>query len=171
MSMSFNSSGGTKILGADKISVYRDTSGILKAKVEDEEYPVRPIRCFPLTGANYYLGLFRIEPDGTIREEIALIYDVKRLDENSRKLVEEELSKAYPLLWITKIHSVKQIGRALRWHVDTDKGERIFEIRHQKDIYMIQPSLVVIKDAEGNRFQIDSEKLDPRSLSLLEIYR
>jgi len=154
----------------DKISIYRDTSGILKAKIEGgEEYPVRPIRCFPFTGADQYLGLFKIEPDGTINEEIALISDLKKLDENSQKLIEEELNKTYSLTQITKIHSVKQTINALKWQVDTDKGERRFEVKEQRDICVMQPNLIIVKDAEGNRFQINSAKLDPKSLSLLEI--
>jgi len=159
------------MLTGEKISIYRDTSGILKAKIEGgEEYPVRPIRCFPFTGAGQYLGLFKIESDGTINEEIALISDLKKLDENSQKLIAEELNKTYPLTQITKIHSIKQTTKAIKWHVDTDKGERRFEVKEQRDICVIQPNLIVIKDSEGIRYQINSAKLDPKSLALLEIY-
>lgn len=168
--MPFEPYSGARILGAEKISVYRGPSGILKAKVEGEEYPVRPIRCFPLTGADYYLGLFKVKPDGTIKEEVVIIYELRKLDANSRKLIEEELEKTYPLTRITKIHSIKQVGKALKWHVDTDKGEQTFELRHQSDIYRIKPTLIAIEDVEGNKFQISPAELDPKSLSLLEIY-
>ena len=159
-----------------KISIYRDASGMLKVKLEGrgEEYPVKPIRCFPLTGADQYLGLFKMDSYGTTNEEVALISDFNKLDESSKKLIEEELSKTYLLTQIIKIHSIKQTGRTLgwdkvfRWYVDTDKGERTFEVKGQKDIYTLQPNLVIIKDIEGNRFQINSAKLDPKSLAPLD---
>ena len=156
----------------DKISIYRDISGMLRLKIEgkDEEYPVKPIRCFPLTGADNCIGLFKIDPDGAINEEITLISELKNLDENSRKLIEEELNKTCFLNQITKIHSIKQAVDVLKWYVYTDKGERRFEVEGQRDICVIQPNLTVIKDSEGNRYQINSEKLDPKSLTLLEIY-
>ncbi len=159
------------MLDLNKITIYKDTSGILKAKIAGkEECPLRPIRCFPFTAAEQYLVLFKIEPDGTINEEIALISDLKELDENSRKLIEEELNKVYSLIQITKIHSLKQSTNTIRWQVDTDKGERTFEAQEQRDICVIQLNLIVIKDAEGNRFRINPAQLDPKSLSLLERY-
>lgn len=170
--MPFNSFVPIKEIDAHTLCIHRDTSGILKLKIkgQNEEYAVRPIRCFPLTGAEYYLAIFKITPEGALKEEIALVADFNRLDENARKILDEELSKAYSLNWIKKIHSVEQTKRTLKWRVDTDKGERTFEVRRFKDIYMPKPSLVAIKDAEGNVFLINTTQLDSKSLTLLEIY-
>ena len=162
----------------DKISIYKDAYGILKIKIEDtgEDYPVKAIWCYPITGAGEYLGLFKIESSGIIREEAAFISDINKLDENSKKLIIEELNKAYLLTQIIKIYSIKptstKLGRdkVVRWHVATDKGERTLEVKFFKDITLLRENVVIIRDATGNRFKINSEKLDPKSLALLEIY-
>lgn len=170
--MSFSLPTEAKILNIDKISLYRDSSGVLRVKIQGEaqEYPVKPIRYFPFTEDEYYVGLFKIEPGGTTAKEIALISDLKRLDEKSRKLIEEELNKTSPLSQITKILSVRQIGKTLRWQVKTLEGERTFEVLNQNDINIISPSLVAIRDANGKKYKINLTKLDPNSQSLLEIY-
>jgi hypothetical protein len=170
--MSFSLPAEAKILDIDKISLYRDNSGVLMVKIEGEvqEYPVRPVRYFPFTEDEYYVGLFKIEPDGNITKEIALITDLKRLDEKSRKLVEEELNKAFLLTQVIKIISIKQAGKNLRWQVKTQEGERTFEVSNQNDINSISPSLVSIKDSKGNKYKINLAKLDSVSQSLLEAY-
>ena len=170
--MSFSLLAEAKILDIDKISLYRDNSGVLMVKIEGEvqEYPVRPVRYFPFTEDEYYVGLFKIEPDGNITKEIALITDLKRLDEKSRKLVEEELNKAFSLTQVIKIISIKQAGKNLRWQVKTSEGERTFEVSNQNDINSISPSLVSIKDSKGNKYKINLAKLDSVSQSLLEAY-
>ena len=169
--MSSNSFIPIREVSAQKLNVFHDSSGILKAKIEEREYSVKPMRCFPLTEADHYLGLFQIASDGTIKEEIALIADTQKLDENSRKLIEEELKKAYSLTRIKKIFSVEQRKEILRWHVETESGTQTFEVQHHNDIYMLQPTLVVIEDVKGNVFLADPTRLDPKSQSLLEIYR
>ena len=170
--MSFNSSAQIKKLDAKNLSFYRDSSGLLKVRIENEneEYAVKPIRCFPLTDAERYLGLFKTTPDGTANEEIALVEDVNRLDENSKKLVSEELNRNYSLTWIKKIYSAEQTKTTSKWRVETDKGEKTFEVLNHNDIYMVQPSLMVIEDVDGGAFLVNPDRLDPKSLSLLEIY-
>lgn len=161
-----------KILDIDKISLHRDDSGTLRVRIEGEaqEYPVKPARYFPFTEDEYYVGLFKIEPDGTTAKEIALISDLKRLDEKSRKLVEEELNKAFPVIEVTKIISIKKISKILKWHVKTTEGERDFEVSSQNDINNISVFLVTVIDAKGNKYKINLAKLDPHSQSLLEAY-
>ena len=170
--MSFSLPTDAKILDIDKISLYRDSSGILRVRIEGEaqEYPVKPIRYFPFTEDEYYVGLFKVEPDGSCAKEIALITDLKRLNEKSRKLVEEELNKAFPLVQVTKIISIKQVGKGLKWQVRTMEGERVFEVSSQNDINNLSAFLVSVKDAKGNKYKINLAKLDPFSQSLLEAY-
>lgn len=170
--MSFSLPSEAKILDVDKISLHRDSSGVLTVRIEGEpqEYPINPIRYFPFTEDEYYIGLFKIEANGNISKEIALITDLKRLDDKSRKLIEEELNKAFLLTQVTKIISIKQIGKILRWQVKTTEGERTFDVINQNDINSISPLLVSVKDASGNKYKINLAKLDPVSQSLLEAY-
>jgi hypothetical protein len=171
--MSFNFSVEQKFLDINQITIYRDRlDNLLKLKIinVEEKYPIKPIRYFPFTGDEHYVGLFFLEADGTIAKEIVLISDLKRLDENSRKLIEEELNKTYPLFKITKVLSVKQIGKTLRWQVITMEGEQTFEVLNQNDISSLSPSIVTIIDTRGNKYKINPLKLDEKSQSQLEIY-
>jgi hypothetical protein len=170
--MSFSLPVDAKILDIDKISLRRDSSGILRVRIEGEpqEYPVKPIRYFPFTEDEYYVGLFKITPEGTVVKEIALISDLKRLNEKSRKLVEEELNKTSPLIQLTKIISIKQFGKRLKWQVITLEGERSFEVLSYNDIGVISSSLIAIKGADGKKYKINLSKLDSNSQSLLESY-
>jgi len=171
--MSFNAFIPVKELNAQKLSIYRETSGNLKVKIEGEteEYLFKPIKCFPLTDTEHYLSLFKKTVEGEIKEEIAIIDDFNKLDENSRKLLDEELDKSYSITCIKRIFSVEQTKNTTKWRVDTDRGEQTFEVRHQSEIYMIQPSLVVIEDVQGNVFLVNPDQLDSKSRSLLEIYK
>jgi len=171
--MSFNAFIPVKELNAQQLSIYREASGNLKVKIEGEieEYLFKPIKCFPLSDAEHYLGLYKVTPEGEIKEEIAIIADFNRLEENSRKLLAEELGKAYSLAWIKRIYSIAQTNETSKWHVDADRGEQTFEVRHQSEIYTIPPSLMVIEDIEGNIFLVEADQLDPKSHSLLELYR
>jgi hypothetical protein len=155
-----------------KINIYKNSSGVLKAKIGDEgvEHSIRPIKCFPITDSGRYLGLFKIGMDGKTKEEIVFVSDYKLLEDTSKELVEEEFADIYPLTWIKKIYSIKRADRKLKWQVDTNEGQLVFELLSQKDIYMIQGIIVVIHDAEGKRFLVNPEKLDRKSRILLEVY-
>lgn len=171
MPMSSNSFIPTKELNVQELSVSRDNAGFLKATIEGGEYLIKPMRCFPLTEADRYVGLCRVTSEGMLQEEIVLITDIKKLDEHSRQLIEEELRKEYSLTRIKKIFSVEQRKEMLRWHVETESGKQTLEVQHHNDIFMLQPTIVVIEDTEGNVFLIDPTQLDPKSQGLLEIYR
>lgn len=170
--MSFSLPSEAKILDIDKISLYRDNAGVLRVRIEGEaqEYPVKPVRYFPFTEDEYFVGLFKIEPDGSATKEIALISDLKRLDEKSRKLVEGELNKAFAVIQVTKVISIKQVGNIFKWQVKTKEGNRAFEVSSLNDIHNISPSLVSVKDTKSNKYKIYLAKLDRNSQSLLELY-
>ena len=154
------------------INIYKNSSGVLKAKIggEEIEHSIKPIKYFPISDAERYLGLFKIGMDGKTKEEIAFISDYKLLDEDSRKLIGEELNNTYPFTWIKKIYSIKSVYRILKWQVDTNKGRLTFDVKYYRDICMIQGIIVAIQDVEGKRFLINTEKLDPKSQALLEVH-
>ena len=171
--MSFNSFIPIKKIDAKMLQISKDSQNVLNVKIEGENLTCafKPMKCFPLTDPEHYLGFFKKTAEGIVEEEIVLIDDFNKLDTNSRSLIEQELNKEYPLTKIKKIYSIEQTKNTSKWRVDTDKGEKVFEVEHQNEIYMVQPSLAVIEDVEKNTFLVDPSRLDPKSLSLLEIYR
>ncbi len=120
---------------------------------------------FPLTDPEHYIGI----TDGLGRE-VGLLYDLRQLDHESRKEVEEELRRRYFVPKIERINSIRIEFGIVYWDVETDKGPTEFIIRGiRESIYEISPGRFLIQDVESNRFEItDVSKLDHRSQILLE---
>lgn len=161
-------SNNVKIIDGNKVSLSRDNSGTLRLKIEGEaeDYPIRPIRYFPFTEEKVcYVGLFAVASDGTVGREIAFITDLKKLSDDSRRLLEEELDKFFPLVTIKKIVSIRQIGGKLSWEVITDKGVKVFKLVKQQ---LLTPSILYVKDGKGRKYKVDLAMLDSKSQLLLE---
>jgi hypothetical protein len=108
---------------------------------------------------------------GSRPKEIGIVKDIKKIDSQSRKVIEEELAMMYFTPKITRIHRIKSERGSYKWVVETDKGEREFDVRHREDIRVIESNRVVVKDVDGNRFEIPNySRLDSRSKSTLERY-
>jgi hypothetical protein len=104
-------------------------------------------------------------------KEIGVVKDIKKMDSESRQIVEEELEMMYFIPKIIRINRIRSERGSYKWLVETDRGEREFDIRHREDIRMIESNRVIVKDVDGNRFEIPNySRLDPRSRSMLERY-
>lgn len=155
------------ILDSKKIQLYRDKFNTLKLRIEGEakEYSeVRPLAAFPLSDTEHYISL--TTEDG---KEIGIIQNPGELDPESQKVLAEELAKVYFLPRILKINKIKEEYGVTRWEVETDRGPRAFDVRSRHDVRLLGGRRVIIKDVDGNRFEIpDYGKLDPKSMSLLD---
>ncbi|MCD6469386.1 DUF1854 domain-containing protein [Candidatus Bathyarchaeota archaeon] len=154
------------ILDPKKIRISRDESGRLKIIFEEgaEVIVKRIIKAFPLTMPWRYVIL--IDKND---QEIGVIKAIKDLDESSRRILVEQLEKIYFIPKITKIHQIKEEFGVLLWETDTDKGPRRFEVTSRRDIKKMGKRRIIIKDADGNLYDIpDYARLDQRSKVLLE---
>lgn len=152
------------LLDPGQIEIRRDGSGKPSIVIGGEEKSVsRFIRSFPLTSPNTYVSVW--DEDGN---ELGVIENVRKLDESSRKVVDEELEKAYFMPRIRKILRVKELyGGITEFSVETDRGYRDFEIHGRSAVRMMGASRVVITDVDGNKYEIRNLKdLDSRSKSL-----
>jgi len=159
-----------KILDPKKIRIYKDEFNRLKLNIiGDKEYPeVRAVMSFPLTGPEHFVSLFEVK-DGKKGKEIGTIEDIRKLDSDSRKLLKTELKKEYFMPQITKINSMTELHGVMRFDVETDKGRRVFETRYREDIRRMSGGRIVIRDSDGNRYEIlDHRKLDQRSRNLID---
>ena len=102
--------------------------------------------------------------------EIGIIEDIKHLPRGSREILVEELQKRYFMPKITKIHELDGQFGITQWVVETSQGDVEFGLRTRYDIVTLENGRVLIKDADGNRYEIENyhKKLDPKSLALLE---
>jgi hypothetical protein len=161
------------ILDPKKIRLYKNEFNMLKLEIDGHKGNggapiVEIVMGFPLTSSNNFISLIEVK-DGKRDKEIGMIEDLKKLDSRSRKLLKEELKRVYFMPQITKINRMKETHGIMKFDVETDKGQRSFETRYKEDIRRLGDGRVVIKDSDGNRYNIkDYRKLDDKSVNLID---
>lgn len=155
-----------EFLDAANIKIARNSFEELTVELPDgTTYTnVEAIRSFPLTDSNKYISLLDSE-----EKEIGIIQDIKQLPRESEKILRSELQKRYFLPKITKIHSLDGEFGVTQWVVETNRGPVTFGMRTRYDVVSLENGRVLIKDADGNRYEIENyHRLDPDSMALLE---
>ena len=155
-----------EFLEASTLSINRNAFAELVVQLPDgtTHTKVQPVRSFPVTETTRYIALLDEEGD-----EIGIVEDVKKLTPTSRDILIEELQKRYFMPRITKINALAGQFGVTTWEVETTHGEVEFGIRTRYDIVTLGNARVLIKDADGNRYEIeDYNKLDPKSYALLQ---
>ena len=73
---------------------------------------------------------------------------------------------------VTDILDLRERMNGVEWEVQTNRGPRSFQVRHVRwSVRRIGPRRLVIKDVDGNRYEIrDWMQLSPASQKLLEPY-
>jgi hypothetical protein len=125
---------------------------------------VEPRRLFPVSRADKYIAL--LDGEGI---EVAQIRDMSDLDPDSRAAVKRSLEDYYLVPNIIRIVAVSEKYGTLRWTVETDRGNRSFEIRNRfHDIKVYPDGRVRVRDSDDNRYTIkDYKELDARSRKLM----
>lgn len=153
-------------LDADNIRIARNAFEELVVELPDgtTHTKVEPMRSFPISEITRYIAL--LDSDG---DEIGIIEDMKNLTLKSQEILTEELQKRYFMPKITKINSLYGQYGVTQWDVETSQGEVEFGMRSRYDIVTLENGRVLIKDADGNRYEIENyNKLDPKSIALLQ---
>lgn len=155
-----------KFLDAAKVKIERNSFEELTVELPDgTTYAnVEVIRSFPLTDSNKYISLLDSEA-----KEIGIIQDLKQLPRESEKVLRSELQKRYFMPKITKIHKLDGEFGVTQWVVETNRGPVTFGMRSRYDVVSLENGRIFIKDADGNRYEIENyHHLDPESIALLE---
>lgn len=155
-----------EFLDAERISITRNTFAELVVELPDgtTHTKVEPVRSFPISETLRYIALLDSEGD-----EIGVVEDVRKLTPQSRDVLTEELEKRYFMPKITKINSLYGQFGVTTWTVETTQGDVEFGVRTRYDIVTLQNGRVLIKDADGNRYEIENyNKLDSKSHALLQ---
>jgi hypothetical protein len=161
------------LLDPKGIRIYRDEFNRLRLKSDKSESnseapEVEVAMGFPLTNSEHFVSLVEVK-DGKKDKEIGIIEDIRKLDSKSRKILKAELKRAYFMPKIMKINRLKEYHGVMKFDVETERGRREFETRYKEDIRRLSGGRVVIKDADGNRYEIeDYRKLDQRSINLID---
>lgn len=111
---------------------------------------VNLIPAFPISGRKRMIAV--LDKKG---EELGFIDDISKLDSESRAVVKEELERSYFMPRITDIIEAEEKLSVLTLETETDRGERIIQVRNpRQSIRKLPHNRVVIKDVDGNRYEI-----------------
>ncbi len=146
------SSGDLEYLEPCKLTFDKRGDALILTVQDDRTYlKVRPVRAFPLTEMNEYIGLL----DAIAGREIGMIRDLRDVDCHTRQLIQAELTKRYFIPKISRIVEAKREFGTIYWDVETDRGQRHFIMRGIRDsIHEIEPGRYLMIDIDGNRFEI-----------------
>lgn len=153
-------------LDTSKVSISRNAFAELVVQLPDgsTHTKVEPVRSFPLSETVRFITL--LDSEGN---EIGIVEDARKLAPQSRDVLIEELEKRYFMPKITKINSLDGHFGVTQWDVETTQGDVQFGMRTRYDIVTLGNGRVLIKDADGNRYEIENyDKLDQKSYALLQ---
>lgn len=148
------------VTSSDSIEQYENNLVTLVTSDGGRYEALEPRRLFPVNSPDTYITL--LDGDGV---EIAIIRSLSELSNQAREAIVLSLEDYYLVPTITKIVNVVERYGTLRWVVDTDRGEKSFDIRNRNhDIKVYPDGRVRIRDADDNRYVIkDYRELDARS--------
>lgn len=155
-----------EFLDPSTVSIARNAYEELVVQLPDgsTHTKVEAVRSFPINETVRYITL--LDSGGN---EIGIVEDVRKLTPKSRDVLMEELQKRYFMPKITKINSLDGQFGVTQWDVETTQGDVQFGMRTRYDIVTLENGRVLIKDADGNRYEIENyNKLDPKSIALLQ---
>jgi len=148
----------------DRVRVWEDAFRVLHVRVDGKVLAdLRAVCAFPVSGkANYVIF---VDEEG---HEAALVSDPERLDPESREVLERALEKMYYVPKILRVDAISEAAGIALWRVQTDRGYASFEVVARETIRKLPHNRLLIRDADGNRYEIeDVSALDSKSQVLI----
>jgi len=144
----------------------REDQVVLRRGDPEHDVPVKLVWVRPITGRGGSVSLL----DPGKKKEVALLDSLEALDPASRAIAEEELSRRYLVPRITRVIRATANFGVRYWHVETDRGERRFALKHaSKNAMWITDEHLVLRDTLGCRYEIQPfSALDGRSRAEVE---
>ena len=151
-----------------KIRLFREPAWILRMTIlGDRSYlKVQVVRAAPLSDPHHYISIL----DGS-GEEIYMVGNPADLDEDSRRILREELEHRYITAVVERVYSARNELSASYFDVQTNRGRREFVVQNvEESVRWLGKRRLLLVDVDGNRFEIpDLNALDKRSAKLLEL--
>jgi hypothetical protein len=149
-----------RYLDPEDVRVFQGEDGRVYATIKDEVTLISPafLRSHPLTDPERYISIKGTIPKEGIEargDEFGLVRNWRRLDPDSRRLVEEGLARRYLHPRLTRIVSLKDYSGVQVCIFETDRGAREVTLRDARDsVVYLGPNRVLITDAENNRYDV-----------------
>jgi len=131
------SNGDLEYLDPHKLTFAKRGDALILTMEGDRSYlKVHAVRAFPLTNLNEFIGL----TDAIAGHEIGVLRNIRDLDPDARRLVQEQINKRYFIPKIFRITEARREFGTVYWDVETDRGSRKFIMRGIRDsIHEIEP--------------------------------
>lgn len=148
----------------------RTEGGFVSLSVGEEFYSrIQVMRMFPFMEKDRFLSVRSV---GDKSKEIGIIVNLKDMEEDTIKLLREQLNLRYFTPVITKIRSVKEEYGFAYWDVLTDHGECRFTIQMGGNaVVHLTEERILLSDIDENRFEIpDVGRLTPAERRKLDLF-
>jgi hypothetical protein len=163
-----------RYLDPEEVRVFRGEDGRIYATIANEVTLISPafMRSHPLTDHDRYISIKGTKPKEKSEakgDEFGLLRNWRKLDPESRRLVEEELARRYLYPRLRRIISLQDYSGTQVCVFETDRGIREVTLRDVRDnVVYLGPNRVLITDAENNRYDVpDIAALDRLSRAYL----
>ncbi len=166
-------------LTPDNAHFYRSEGGLVSLTLTHEDGEkeiferVAIFRAFPITVPDEFLSVREISVFKNEKgNEIGMIRYLSDLDEDSQKVILEELDRRYFIPEIHRIHHVREKLGYQYWDCDTSAGHIVFALNNPfGNISVRGDGHVFFCDMDGNYYTVtDPKALDSASYKHLEIY-
>ena len=155
-----------RIYVTNKDKITKDENNLVNLTLENGTTisALEPRRLFPVSSLDTYITL--LDEEGVER---ALIRKLSDLDADSRRTVNASLEDYYLVPKIIRIINTEEKYGTLRWTVETERGQKKFDIRNRNhDIKVYKDGRVRVRDSDDNRYVIDDYRtLDAHSKAKL----
>lgn len=125
-----------------------------------------PRRAYPWSAPGHFIALLNDK-----EETVAMIEDAAKLDETSRRALEDELGERRFLPVIQRIESLVYLRNLYEWVVQTDRGPRKFRTSHgwgEEPVRTSANGVVLVTATDGVRYRLAPlETLSVRERDLL----
>ena len=154
----------------DNARFVRTEGGFASLDFEGEHYDrVMLFRAFPFTDPDIYISVRQADDK---KAEIGLIGRLSDFDEDTVRLIEEQLQLRYFTPKITRVYSAKDKHGFSTLDVMTDHGRCKFTFRGGSDaVTRLSETRLIFTDIDSNRFEVpDLLKLSRRDQKKLDLY-
>ena len=152
----------------DAIRLFREPAWQLRLTIDgDRSYiRIKVVRAAPLTHPDAYISLLDAKD-----EEVCLIPDLTKLDDEMRAIIAQELDLRYLTSMVEQVHSVRVEFGTSYWDVETDRGRREFVVQNvTENAQWLGDFRLLLVDVDGNRFEIvNLSKLDKKSMGQIQL--
>lgn len=129
----------------------RQDQVVLHRPEPESEVPVKLVWARPITARGGPLSLV----DREKKTEVLMLESLDALDPDSRRIAQEELTARYLMPRITRVILATAHFGVHYWHVETDRGERQFALKHaSKNAVWLSDDHLVLRDTLGCRYEI-----------------